>query len=177
MGPFGFEFLHQASLGGFWFETEKEEFRLEYAQTYRALFYWSSATYRDYGIYTTWWYRTPGHPNYMYKGNILGHHVGAGSDNLYIHYQRKGIDNLLRIYYSHRRRDIVPDWVPQDYPEKQQILGIEAARKFGNLVFTGQLEWHTYENVDQNPNPLRYDIVRNTQAGRVIVGLAVRLEL
>ena len=183
-GPFGFEFLHQASLGGLWFETEKEELRVEYAQTYRTVFYWSSDTYKEYGMYSHWWYRT-GSPRrdidqprvYQHNENVMGHHVGSGSDIWYMHYKRQDGNDLLRVFYSFRRRDIVPDWVPVDHPEKQQILGVEAGRKFGNLFFTGQLEWHTYENVDYDPNPLLYDVVRNTQAGRVIVGLEVRVVL
>lgn len=176
IGPLGFEFLQKGTMAGFWLTTGSEEFRIEYAQNFRQHHLLSRYAYRlGSGKYTVQWYGQGATRYYLNEGNILGHHMGNTADNLYMHIKRRGDDEEFRIFYSLIRRDLVhhrrPDYVRSEYPETFQNIGLEYRRTFGNIAVTSILEWHRFENVDQDPHPLRYDILPRSTANQFLIGL------
>lgn len=177
IGPFGFDFLSSGTVTGIWFETEKEEVRIEYAQNFRDSYLLSS--YAGGVIrsrYASVWYGQRGrHPHYLNSGNLLGHHMGASADSWYVHFKRTDEREMFRMYYSTRRRGIVvftqADNYLSDSPEVFRIIGLEYRRNFSNFTLGTILEWHHFENMDFDPNPLRHDILPGSNANQFLFGV------
>lgn len=180
IGPFGFEFLGQSTMSGLYLATEQEEFRIEYAQNYRTISLFSS--YADkwtsqggkYNIISYGERERVRDRSYEYRGNILGHHMGKTSDNLYMHLKRTTENEELRFYYSLRRRDLVDrdrfDIFLAEHPEIFQNIGVEYRRTFRNISIAALLEWHRFENIDLNPFPLEYETQPRTDLNQFMIG-------
>ncbi len=183
-GPFGFEFLAGGYMAGIYLTTGKTDFRFEHAENYitRPLFYdWYTEGFRaQWGVdahrafQNPAWYRSI---PFTYHGVILGHHMGPEGEDNYFEVKHRIGKFTITASYDRERHRIYETYYEQAFkvtPEKRKSYGIDVLYSHKQWEVNVMAFYNKYENVDANPDPLKYEIKEGLDVDELVAGVGIK---
>lgn len=186
VGPLGFEFLDIGETVGLYLKSLNTSLRFEYSQNYRNPFRLHNfkGELGGFNDYQYVWYSAPqntGNPPFVNGGAVMGHHMGATADDLFVEWQYAHSFFSISVFYDRERHALVSlatwPWSLNPYPEYKFQYGAKVLVNYGNWSITGWLMMNYYKNASLTDNVLLVRPIPRRDAKENIIGLILSYAL